>query len=151
MKPVSWKTLEFQKKNRHPDWVWGVGLISALSAIVSFFYGNIFFGIFLIVAGVVTIIYAFKDPKELEITISEKGISINGEDIEYKNINAFWLDETGKEAKLLLLVKGSFLPTLSFPLFGVSATEVREALAPNVKEQEMRESRSIALFDRLGF
>lgn len=151
MKELSWKTLEFEKKDRHPDWVWSVGLISVLSAIVSFFYGNIFFGIFLVIAGAVTIIYALKHPKELEIKISENGVTINESFIEYKNIKSFWLDETGKEAKLLLLVKTSFVPTLSIPLFGVTVSEVREALLPFTKEEEMRESRSIALFDRIGF
>lgn len=151
MQPLSWKTLEFEKKQRHPDWIWAVGLIAVLGAVISFFYGNIFFGIFLIVAGFVTIVYALKEPKELEITISEKGVSVNDENIDYKNILAFWLDETGKEAKLLLLVKNSFVPTMSFPLFGVSAQQVREVLTPNAKEEELRESRSIALFDRLGF
>ncbi|MDQ5930951.1 MAG: hypothetical protein QG674_116 [Patescibacteria group bacterium] len=151
MKPLSWKTLEFEKKDKSPDWVWTVGLVSVLSSVVSFFYGNIFFGIFLIIAGVVTIIYALKHPKELSITISELGISINEELIEYKNITSFWLDETGKEVKLLLLVKTSFMPTLSLPLEGVSASQVREAIAPYAKEEELRESRSVALFDRIGF
>jgi hypothetical protein len=151
MKPLSWKTLEFEKKDKSPDWVWTVGLVSVLSSIVSFFYGNIFFGIFLIIAGAVTIIYALKHPKELSITISELGVSINEELIDYKNITSFWLDETGKEVKLLLLVKTSFIPTLSLPLEGVSTSQVREAIAPYAKEEELRESRSIALFDKIGF
>jgi hypothetical protein len=151
MKPLSWKTLEFEKKDKSPDWVWTVGLVSVLSSIVSFFYGNIFFGIFLIIAGAVTIIYALKHPKELSITISELGVSINEELIDYKNITSFWLDETGKEVKLLLLVKTSFIPTLSIPLERVSASQVREAIAPYAKEEELRESRSIALFDKIGF
>lgn len=151
MKPLSWTTLEFEKKDRHPDWIWTVGLVAALAATVSFFYGNIFFGIFLVIAGAVTIIYALKHPKELTITINETGVLINEDLIDYKNIKSFWLDETGKEVKLLLLVKASFVPTLSLPLIGVSAQQVRDALTPHTKEEEMRESRSIALFDRIGF
>ena len=143
--------MEFEKKDRHGDWVWTIGLVSVLCAVVAFFYGNIFFGIFLIIAGAVTIIYALKHPKELFITIGEKGISINESLIEYKNVKKFWLDETGKEAKLLLLVNTSFVPTLSLPLVGVSVSQVREALAPHAKEEELRESRSVALFDRIGF
>ncbi len=151
MQPLSWHALEFEKKERHPDWIWTVGLVSLLCAVVSFFYHNVFFGIFLIVAGVVTILYALKNPEELTITISEKGVSINESIVDYKNITSFWLDESGKEAKLLLLVKKSFVPTLSLPLSGVSASQVREALLPYAKEEELRESRSIALFDRIGF
>lgn len=151
MTTLSWKTLEFEKKDRHPDWIWTVGLVSLLASVLAFFYGNIFFGIFLIIAGAVTIIYALKHPNELNISISDDGISINDSLIIYKNITSFWLDETGKEAKLLLLVKTSFVPTLSLPLVGVSASQVREALLPYIKESELRESRSIALFDRIGF
>lgn len=151
MQPLSWTTMEFEKKDRHPDWIWTVGLVAVLAATVSFFYGNIFFGIFLVIAGAVTIIYALKHPKELSVVINESGVSINEDLIEYKNITSFWLDESGKEAKLLLLVKTSFVPTLSLPLVGVSSSQVREALLPHTKEEEMRESRSIALFDRIGF
>ena len=151
MQPLSWTTLEFEKKDRHPDWIWTVGLIAVLAAVVSFFYGNIFFGIFLIIAGAVTIIYALKHPKELTILINDSGISINDALIDYKNITSFWLDETGKEAKLLLLIKTSFVPTLSLPLVGVSASQGRTALGSHAKEEEMRESRSVALFDRIGF
>jgi hypothetical protein len=151
METIGWKTMEFEKKDKHPDWLWSVGLISLLGATVCFFYGNIFFGIFLILAGLVVIIYAFQEPKELEITISELGVKINDNLIPYKLIPSFWLDENGKTTKLLLLVTGNFVPTLSLPLVGVKESDVREILIKYIKEVENRESRSIALFDRLGF
>ncbi len=143
--------MEFEKKDRHPDWLWTVGLISVLGAVLCFFYGNIFFGIFLIIAGAVVILYAIRDPKELTITIDESGIKINELSLDYKAVTAFWLDESGKEDKLLLLVKGSFVPQLSLPIVGVRSEDIRELLSKYSKEEEMRESRSIALFDRLGF
>lgn len=151
MNSLTWKTMEFEKKNRHPDWLWTAGLIAALGATLCFFYGNIFFGIFLIIAGAVVIIYALRDPKELTITIDESGIKINELVLDYKAVTAFWLDETSKEDKLLLLVKGSFVPQLSLPIVGISSADIRELLSKYTKEEEMRESRSIALFDRLGF
>lgn len=143
--------MEFEHREKKPDWLWSVGLIGVLASGISFFYGNIFFGIFIIVASVVTIIYALKHPKELTITISSLGIQINNSLIPYKDITSFWLDETGKEDKLLLLTKTSFVPILSFPLSGIKAETVRNALTGNVEEKELRESRSIALFDKLGF
>ena len=116
-----------------------------------FFYGNIFFGIFLIIAGAVVILYALRDPKELDVTIDETGVKINEIFFDYKAIPSFWLDESGKEDKLLLLVKGSFVPMLSVNLVGVKAQDIRELLSKFTKEEEMRESRTVALFDRLGF
>ncbi len=151
MDSITWKTMEFEEKKRHPDWLWTVGLVAALMATLSFFYGNIFFGILLLVAGAVTILYALQKPKELTILIDDKGITINDSLIEYKALPAFWLDETGKQDTLLLLVKGSFIPQLSLPLSGVKTDDVRAVLGKYSKEEEMRQSRSIALFDRIGY
>lgn len=148
---LSWSVYEFEKRERHPDWMWTVGLVFALASAVSFFYGNIFFGIFLVIAGVVMILYARHEPKFLTISFEEKGVTINGDLIPHDKIVQFWLDEIGKPDKLLLQVKGSFVPIVSLPLQGVTSEGVRSALKPFVKEEFLRESSSIKLFDRIGF
>lgn len=153
-KPVflSWNTLEFEPKDRHPDWIWYASLIALIIAIVAFFFGNIFFGIFAIIAGITVVIYARRAPHVLAITLSGKGININEELYLYKNIQQFWLDETGKPDKLLLLVKSSLVTLLVLPLEGVTAQAVRSILEEKeVVQIEMRESTSVVLFDRLGF
>lgn len=151
MENVTWTTLEFEPRDRHPDWNWYVGLVAIIIAILSFFYGNIFFGIFIIIAGVTVIIYAMRPPKHLTVRIIPEGISINDELIPYKTITQFWLDETDKQDKLLLLVTGSFIPLLALPLEGVKAETVRAALKARLPEVEMRESRTIKIFEHLGF
>ena len=150
--PVTWSALEFEPKDRHPDWVWYAGLVAVIVAIIAFFVNNAFFGIFALVAGATVIIHAFRAPKLLTISIIPEGVRIDDETISYKRVRQFWLDETDKTDKLLLLVRGSFIPMLSLPLEGVTANTVRDALrAYAVPEIEMRESQSIKVFDRLGF
>ena len=151
MPELTWTTLEFEQKDRHPDWVYYAGLAAGIIAAVSFFYGNIFFGIFAIIAGVTVIIYAFHSPKTLTIAINDAGVSINEDLIPYASIKQFWLDESGKQDKLLLLVKTVFMPMTSLPIEGVTAESVRAALTPHVPEVAMRESTSTKLFDHLGF
>lgn len=151
MDTVTWTTLEFEPKERHRDWNWYVALVAGIVAIVAFFYGNIFFGIFAIIAGATMIIYALRPPKHLTIVINKDGIVINDELLHYTNIKQFWLDETEKPDKLLLLVRGSFVPMLSLSLQDVSAETVRETLSAYIPEAVLRESRSIKIFDFLGF
>jgi hypothetical protein len=151
MENVTWTTLEFEPQDRHPDWNWYVGLVAVIIAILSFFYGDIFFGIFIIIAGITMIIYATRPPKHLTIRVIPDGVSINDELVPYKTITQFWLDETDKQDKLLLLVKGSFVPLIGLPLQGVTADSVRDALKPHIPEVEMHESRTIKIFERLGF
>jgi hypothetical protein len=152
MEPIRWSTLEFEQKDRHPDWPWYAGLVAVIVAILAFFFNNVFFGIFAIVSGATVIIYAFREPKNLDISIETDGIRVNENLMPYKEIKGFWLDESVKPDKLLLRVQNSFVPILSFNLEGVSAESIRTALlAKEVPETEMRDSRSIAFFDRLGF
>ncbi|MDB5254802.1 MAG: protein of unknown function with transrane region [Candidatus Nomurabacteria bacterium] len=151
MQPIHWTTLEFEPQERHRDWNWYTGLVAVIAAILAFFYGDIFFGIFIIIAGTTVLIYAQRPPKTLDITVDDKGILVSGEMIEYASVKQFWLDETDKQDKLLLLVKGSFVPLIALPLQGVTAESVRAVIKPHAEEAELKESRTIKIFERLGF
>jgi hypothetical protein len=151
MQPLSWSALEFEQQDRHPDWLWYAGLIFAIAAATCFFYGNIFFGIFLVLAGVAVIFFAQRNPETLHITLEEKEIVINDERIIWERVKQFWIDETGKTDKLLLLVKGSFVPLVSIPLSGVTAEAVRTEMVKHAPEVTMRESTGIKIAERLGF
>ena len=151
MEELSWSALEFEEKDRHPDWVWYAGLIFGIAAILSFFYKNIFFGIFLVIAGVAVIIFAQRKPKRLTVTLGEKDIKIDDEFIAYARVRQFWIDETGKPDKLLLLVKGGFVPIVALPLEGVTADAVRTKMTKHAPEQLLRESVGIKIAERLGF
>ena len=151
MQPLSWTTLEFEQQERHPDWLWYAGLIFGIAATVSFFYGNIFFGIFLVIAGAAIIFFAQRQPRPITITLGEEALSVNDERIVWNRVRQFWIDETGKPDKLLLLVKGSLIPTMALPLGGVTAEAVRTEMQKHAPEVTMRESTGTKIADRLGF
>lgn len=148
---ISWSVLEFEEKERHPDWLWYAGLVFAIAAGVCFFYGNIFFGIFLIIAGAAVIIFAQRKPSLLTITLDEKEFTVNDERVPWDRVKQFWIDETAKPDKLLLLVKGSVIPMMSLPLQGVTAEAIRTEMLTHAPEVTMRESTGIKIAERLGF
>lgn len=152
MQDLSWTTLEFQQKDRHPDWLWSAGLIFALASGVAFFYSNFFFGIFLIIAGIAVIFFAIRNPKEVTYTIGEKSFALGDERIEYSSIRQFFVDESQKPAKLLLLVQGGFIPMHAIPLGDMPAEQVTAALLERgLTQTTMRESFSARVFEQLGF
>lgn len=148
---IAWETKEYEEKNRHPDWHWYAGLVAVLAAVVAFFFKNIFFGIFLLIAGAVVIIYAKRKPDHWKVSVTTEGIVINDALLPFADIKQFWLDESGKQDKLLVLVRSNFVPLLAIPLEGVTTASVREALTGKAPEVAMRESTSVRIFDRLGF
>lgn len=148
---LSWQTHEFEKKERHRDWPWYAGLFFILAAVTAFFFGNIFFGIFLILAGALMVFQVHQEPTHLTISLFTDALEINTHAIPYAQIEQFWLDETGKADKLLLRVRRVVMPLTVLPLEGVSADAVRGVLTGKIPEVKLRESTSIHLFDRLGF
>ncbi len=151
MEPISWTTMEFEAKERHPDWVWTAGLVFGIAAAISIFYGNLFFGIFLVIAGFLLIWAAIRPPKPLTISIEEDVVRINEDTVVYARIKKFWIDETAKPDKLLLLVRGGLSPVMAFTLDGVTTEQVRTALkAKEIPEEFIRESTGVKIAERLG-
>ena len=148
---LTWETKEYEEKTRHPDWHWYAGLVAVLSSIIAFAVRDIFFGIFLLIAGVMVIFYARRAPEHWRIAINTDGVRINNDLFLYKNIRQWWLDETGKQDKLLLAVRANFTPMLTITLDGVTKDAVREALKDRAPEIEMHQPVSVTIFDRLGF
>jgi hypothetical protein len=149
--PLSWSVLEFSHTDRHPDWLWYAGLIFGIAATISFFYGNIFFGIFLVIAGASVIIFAQRAPAMITVQIDEKELVVDREHIPYDRVRQFWIDETGKPDMLLVLVPGSFVPMMAIPLGDVPAEAIRTELKKRVPEVLMRESMGTKIAERLGF
>jgi hypothetical protein len=152
MQPLTWTTHEFEQKERHRDWTWTVGLIFILGAVVAFFYSDAFFGIFLILAGALVIMFAVRKPKELIVALHDDMLSIDDHIIPYGSITGFWIDETQKPDKLLLLVRGSFVPVIMIHIYEVPAESVRTTLSGHgVVETPIRQPLSARIFERLGF
>jgi hypothetical protein len=151
MEPIVWTTMEFTEKERHTDWVWYAGLIALVVAIGSFLLHNLFFGIFAIIAGATVIYMAGHKPKELTISIEEKGIQVNEEFFAYTAIKQFWLDESQKPDKILILVPG-IAPLRAYHIEGPETEAIRAALTGKIAlEAPLQESFGTRFLERLGF
>ncbi len=148
---LSWSVDEFEKKNRHPDWIWTAGFVALVVAVVSFFYSNIFFGIFAIIAGASVIFFALREPRHITVTLTAEKVIVGDHELPYTKIEKFWLDERDKTDKLLLAAKTGVIPVIAIPLATVTAEQVREFLKPYCTESAIPVSFSTELFDRLGF
>ena len=93
-KKLEWSALEYEEKERGNDWFWALGVIILASAITSFIYTNYFFGLFLIIGGILLGTFAVKKPDLVFYELNEKGLKIRNRLYSYNNIKAFWVKET---------------------------------------------------------
>lgn len=150
-KKIEWSALEYEEKERGNDWFWALGIIVVASSITSFIYSNYFFGLLLIIGGILLGVFAVKKPDLVFYELNEKGLKIKNRLYPYKNIKSFWIK---KDSKPILFIKSErlFMPIISIPIKQEIAESVRGfMLAENVKEEEMKEHVSEKIMDSLGF
>src|SRR6185369_7653496 len=136
---ISWTALEYEEKERTPDWFWALGIAVIASAAAALIYGNYFFGALIILAGLLLGFYAIKKPDLIEYELGPKGVRLGSRLYQYGNIRSFWVKKEGRPT-LFIKTERQFMPVISVPLEDVSPLAVEEImLSKNLPEEEMRE------------
>ena len=155
---IIWSALEYEEKERHPDWFWALGVIVVAISITAIIYGNYFFAILIIIGGFLLGFFAIKKPDVVFYELNEKGLKIRDRIYLYEKIKAFWvqkpLSDDGKIMPPALFIKSQRLlvPIFSVPIEEDSVVKIHNLmLAHDVPEEEMKEHPSEKIMEALGF
>ncbi len=157
MEKLQWSALEYEEKDRSPDWFWALGIIILTSSLASLIYGNYFFAILLILSGILLGFFAAKTPDIVPYELNQKGLKIRTRLYPYENIKSFWIQVGHSEApdlKPILFIHSerAFMPVLSIPIENNRAEEIHSIFtSQNIPEEEMREHPSEKIMEYLGF
>ena len=149
----SWNTYEYEHREKSTDWYWALGILVVVGAVIAFINKNLLFGFLILLGGLMIGLFAGKENNPLEIEISQRGVRINGETIDFNSISGFWLYRTHTGVrKLILKTNRNLIPVIAIPLPDeMRATDLREFLLKFVTEQEMQVSFLDLLLERIGF
>lgn len=151
-KKIEWTALEYEEKERGNDWFWALGVIIVASSIASFIYNNYFFGLLLIIGGILLGFFAVKKPDLVFYELNENGLKIKNRLYPYENIKSFWVKKEGEKPTLFIKSERLFMPIISMPIQSNLAEEIKKImLSNNVIEEEMKEHLSEKIMDSLGF
>lgn len=148
---------EYEERERDKDWFWALGIIVVTGSIASIFFGNYFFAVLLVLAGILLGFFATKPPEMIAYELNERGLKIKNNLFPYENIKSFWVQadrssEPTQKPMLFIHSERFFMPIMSMPIDGEMAVHVREVfLAKNISEEEMKEHVSEKIMDALGF
>ena len=152
MEKISWKALEYKKKEKTADWYWAVIIISICAVIISFIVHDILFAILIIIGTVALLIFSTKDPQTIEVSIDKRGVIVNKDMYPFATLEAFWLDiSEDNNHKVLLRSKKTFMPLIAIPLEEYHHMDIRDLLLEFLPEKEMHEPVSQKIMERLGF
>lgn len=153
-KDVSWRTLEHSHTEKSSDWFWVLGIVAASIAVAAILFGNFLFALLVIMGAVTLGLLANKEPAEIEVALTPKGVLIGPEFYPYDMLAAFWVIEESAEHDspvLLLDSKRLFLTHIVVPLPSEGVESVNEYLQQYLPKKELKEPFGHTLFELIGY
>lgn len=149
---LTWTAHEHEHKERSSDWFWAMGIIAVSVAVAAIIFGNVIFGILVIVASFSLSLFINREPREIRIEVTERGITRDNIHYPYSGLESFWIDIEHSHPKILLRSSKFFLPLIIVPL-GEEADleEVHEKLMRFLKEEPHALPFVERLLEYLGF
>lgn len=151
---LTWKAYEHKHKgDKSTDWYWTLGLVVLSIAIASILLGNSLFALLIIVAASALGLSANQKSIENSYTINTRGISINERLYPYKNLEAFWIDETRPGDNVLIIdAQQSLVPHLIINIpSSIDPNTVQDYLLDYLPEDELYESPAQRIGELFGF
>ncbi len=149
---IEWEAPEHEHKQRSADWFWATGILTISAAVASFIFGNVIFGIFILLAAFSLALFINREPEIISVHIDERGVTRGNLHYPYSTLEAFWIDTEHAHPKIMLRSKKSFLPLIIIPLNPESDAEsVAEALAKHLTEEHHALPLVERLIEYLGF
>ncbi len=149
---LEWLALEYEEKERGNDWFWALGVIIVAGSATSFIYSNFFFGLLIIVGGILLGAFAVKKPDLVFYELNEKGLKIKSRLYPYENIKSFWVKKGGEKPTLFIRSERAFMPIISMPIEQNLTDKIKDRMiSKNIPEEEMKEHVSEKIMDSLGF
>ncbi|MFO0718625.1 MAG: hypothetical protein U0522_01175 [Candidatus Paceibacterota bacterium] len=149
--PLEWEALEHHHEEKSNDWFWAVGIIAISIALASIIWGNLLFGILILIATFSLVLHAVRQPKIHKVKIDSRGVTIDNFHYPYKSLDSFWINENENPPVLLLKSQRFFLPLLVIRLDTVHPEDIREYLQEVLYEDEMHEPFFQKLAEYFGF
>lgn len=148
---LQWQAHEHLHYERSKDWYWAVILIAAAMVFLAFYFGDILFGVFIIVAVFTLITLTLHEPPYRSFEINEKGIAVDDTLFPYETIDSFAVTHDELENKILLKSQKVFMPMIVIPIEDVPPSDIREYLLDHLDEEELHEPLSQKLMEFVGF
>lgn len=149
---LEWEAHEFEHDEFSAPLLFLFGALLVVGGIVTLFFNNILFALFLFLAGGLTISYAYKPPRHVRFAVTSRGVQIGKRVYGFDSLDSFWIHYDPPLFKeLSIRSKKTFVPHIRAPLGDLDPLRLRAILLRFLKEEEHEHSVIDILSKRIGF
>lgn len=149
---LDWTAWEFEHEPSRSVLLLAFGGILALGGVVTVFFGNALFAIFLLIAGGLLFASAFRAPRDVSCAVTSRGVKIGNRIYEFGDLQSFWIHYDPPIFRELVVVsRKTFLPVIRAPLGDLDPLRLREILLRFLREERREPSAMDVISKHLGF
>lgn len=149
---ISWRAAEYDHSEKGGGWYLSVGGVAFILLLVALWQRNFFFGIFILLAGIMAIGLGNRKPNVLDFKLTGEGCHLGKEFYSYDNLENFSLrSRLNRLDEIVFKKKSTFNPYIRVLIDNHTAEKVRIFLVQKLPEVEDQSSLLDVLIDFLGF
>ncbi len=149
---IEWTAPEFEKHEKSSLWFMVLGIVTLIFLIITIILKNYTFAIVILLLVFCVYLYTKKEPREINFSLSHRGVSIGDKLYAYNELKSFWIFyEPPRLKQLSLQSKKVFSPYIRVPLANQNPNQIRIFLLKYLPEIEQEESLIDILSDKIGF
>lgn len=147
---ASWKAREFEYIDKSVDWFWVLWIVAVCLSLVSIIFGNFITAILILVASFAVSLQASRIPPEVEFKITQRGVNVDDDFYNYKEILSFWVN-IDEEPEIILETNKTLLSKLVIPIpQDINPEDIRNFLIEYIEEKEQDLPFSYRVLDYFG-
>lgn len=149
---IEWRSLDHPHPEKSRDWYWLLVIVALSASVLSFYFGNILFGIFIIIGALALGLIASRKSQEVRVAVTAQGIIMGKYEYPFPSYRSFWIEDDHMHgARILLHPMSTFLPLVTIPVDeAVDLDHLRDIVNDYLDEEFLRESAIHRLFDKFG-
>lgn len=149
---LSWQALEYEHRPKTADWFWILGAIVFLGSGLAFYFGNFFFAVFILIAGLAVALHANIPPTLHSYSVREEGLLRDTTLFPFRNIKGYSINQDPFGDTLLLDVNRVAFPIVTIPLGNVDKDWIKQVFrSKGIKDTDLQIPFAERLMDVFGF
>jgi hypothetical protein len=149
---VTWEAPEHHHVEKGNDWFWALGLLSIAGSSAAFIFGNVLFGIVILLGAITMVILAMQEPKVIPFAVLTRGIRVGNELYPYSTLESFTIDEDHRHGpQLLIKSKKLLMPLLIMPVPPEYVDDIDDLIGGRLPEEHLEEPVAHRILEFFGF
>lgn len=149
---ITWEAPAHTHIEKGSDWFWALGLLAVAGAVGAFIFGDILFGMVILLGATVMVVFTLHEPDLQFFAVTTRGIRVGEELYPYATLESYYIDEDNVQGpQLIVKSERMLMPLILMPIPEEYIDDIEDILQTRLPEEHLEEPLAHRLLEFFGF